>query len=127
MTPEQETNKQCALRLGWTQKHSSGPFPGIMLWVTPDGVNCGRVSDYPKGHYYDFHGSVDAAMQLVEKAMNEGWAWRAYQACDSNVFAVSFNTMPGSRHRTGPYFADAPTLSAAICLAFLALPIETTP
>lgn len=63
----------------------------------------------------DFHGSMDAAMQLVEKADSGGWTFSMFKTPSRFICDFIKN---GIAHCRATH--DSP--SAAICLAFLEIP-----
>lgn len=119
MTPE-ETNIACAEAAGWEpDQHFNGPVhwhKGTML--------ARSVEELP-----NFYGSIDAALKLVEFAANTGWSWDGNASCQKDFTVRFYRTIPDP---TGVYsFTDesycaaSKSLSAAICAAFLKLPVES--
>jgi hypothetical protein len=76
----------------------------------------------------DFAGSLDAAMQLVDHAWNLGYKPEMvkFGSKDHGPFwRCSFMERAGFGHKFGGPVEQAETLSAAICEAYLKLPIES--
>lgn len=115
---EAEINQKCAERLRWKKTPDKFYYDGI-AWEK-DGE---RI---PTGDLADFYGSMDAAMQLVEKAKEWGWSWEPEWHPTDN-FNCRFVRL--TKDETGEFdFTDEvisesnKSPSAAICLAFLKLP-----
>lgn len=103
-------NVACAERLGW-KRHSECDA----VWVRPGCVE-NRVGSNT-ACIPNFHGSLDAAMQLVERAREMGWLWMSDNLVkQGDVFTVFFKNKSSAHH------ASAPKPAAAICEAFLKLP-----
>lgn len=119
MSPE-EISTECARRLGWIlEVYYSGGKP----------TGYGRLPTEPYGTINpvpNFHGSVDAAMSLVSKAREWGWGLEVnYARHTSWGFLVFFQQRINDVFTSHQGFA--PTLSAAICAAFLQLPQPSDP
>lgn len=115
MTPEQ-INIACAERLGWKLDKTNPKYEWI--WINPDGFQMGwsdtsMICTAIPG----FHGSMDAAMQLVEFAKRKGFKWSAF------IGKVAYQCQFHKHTHDLPLVAKD-SLSAAICEAFLKLPAE---
>lgn len=124
----EEISRACAERLGWERRRSDGRWRineaaiaggtgerwvDAWVWVHPSKDWDERISPP------DFHGSMDAAMQLVEKANNSGWYFSFTAAKrQEKQFCGHFE---GRNGESFYHYDDSP--SAAICAAFLKLPL----
>lgn len=116
-----EINIACAEKAGWEEIE---PHEGRRLWYVPPALGCVCQGDLrsiemiPK-----FNSSMDACMFLIEKA--EEWGWRFNATNEDYPWHVQFFTIAA-----GPYSlveSSAPTLSGAICEAFLKIPMSEQP
>jgi hypothetical protein len=110
---ESEINAECARRIGW---HWHSELKDALC--APD-QTCPLVSELIP--VPNFHGSMDAAMQLVEFAKTLGYSLLLESGLDG-TYECSFwhlRSKPGGGCSTE---AESDSPSAAICLAFLEIP-----
>jgi hypothetical protein len=114
MTAE-ATNTECARRIGSEEPYWRCPAHGE---VPPDRAKngscpwCGRTLTYEGPN---FHGSMDAAMQLVEFTYTKGYSfYLEKETFMLEVYACTF----GHPENDGA-FSENESPSAAICAAFL--------
>jgi hypothetical protein len=109
MTPE-EINAECARRIGW---HWHSELKDTLC--APD-QTCPLVSELIP--LPDFHGSMDAAMELVRSAKTLGYSL-LFESGLNGTYECSFWSRHPEEDEIGSE-SDSP--SAAICLAFLEIP-----
>jgi hypothetical protein len=120
MTPT-EINTECARRIGLKTPYWRCPNHGDIHEAHVQDGKCQSCNWEVTSRGPNFHGSMDAAMQLVDKAKEWGFSvtmdnWGCTEIVWSADFFQDMNTPSDSR-------AEEKTPSAAICAAFLEIPM----